>query len=1119
MLKRLSRAVGAAIAVTLAMALGVGTALAAPGPVPMQTFQKPTFDFPTSSITLPDVDGITWTIQMIEPTPAGEVVAYESGIHAFDVTASQGQRYSVVATRASDGQTQETTGWLPLILEPTAPDFRESDEFVRAPSHAGTKWYAMLPDGTEQELKALTWTNLSDVEGDFTIEVRPGDSSGKRVWLVGQTSWTHNWNADDFPEPAFNDVEGTVELPAKPGFTWTINDEPYEPGTHAFEVPERGGLPMTVVSARAADGATDSTLHTLPEVYEAPAPAFSQADRRVSVTPRWGMEWYLVTDDTDTKLAYGGQVVDVEGDFTIEVRSNSGGKQLLLVGQTSWDYNWSANVFPEPTFNYRDGSITFPEKDGYTWTLQPMKGNEYAGDKISYAPGPRDIAVPERGQRYEVVATRTSDGQTQAWRDWLPEVYTSPAPTFDNGELKVYTPGRWGTTWYAILANGEERKLNSNSWSLMFDQQGQPVTFEIRSNSNGQQLLLAGDTSWTHTWPARPDYDLSGGDEFNDEGISAQWIVSERDTPAKGKSVYKADNLTIGEEDGESVLKIRSRRHCVASLDEPLTDANGIPDGATGQATICPPGTVTTYSTGHMITEFIYDAPQRVEIRAKMPKPHVGQTLALWMHNDNKFCNSNADSPNADIGELDVLEVWDVDNTVASTHMACTDGKLRSFSVGTNAELREEWHTWAVEYDGYAIRYYFDGEQLGDRNNPAGGPIDVTAQRMGISQERFNRVMEDYAWRFIAGIHMPKDGGWAPWAPDDRPFPTQYDLIDYIRITPYDPANCAPTGPIGQEYAANPQLGEPLGCAQDAGVAGARMQRFENGTIYWSQATGAHAVVGRILDKYLASGGPAALGLPVDGELTGLRDGGASQRFQKVTMFWSLKTGAHWARGDILAKYAANGWETGSFGYPITDEICGIRNNGCYQKFQYGNTHVYWSPATGAHFIRGRIFDKYTENRWENGDFGYPTTDEICGIRNNGCYQKFQNGNTHVYWTPATDAHFIRGRIFDRYTQLGWENGAFGYPTTDEICGIRGGGCYQRFQHSNGHIYWHVTTGAWDVRGLIFNHYATLRWENGRLGYPTGPEQCRTLTGGTRECTQRYQHGTITWNSRTGTRS
>ena len=127
--------------------------------------------------------------------------------------------------------------------------------------------------------------------------------------------------------------------------------------------------------------------------------------------------------------------------------------------------------------------------------------------------------------------------------------------------------------------------------------------------------------------------------------------------------------------------------------------------------------------------------------------------------------------------------------------------------------------------------------------------------------------------------------------------------------------------------------------------------------------------------------------------------------------------------------------------------------------------------------------------------------------RRRGCRaQHFQGGS--IYLTAATGSHVIGGAIRDAWAAQGWQNGLLGYPTSDNICGLRNGGCGQLFQ--DGRIYWSPATGAFPVRGLIGNAWAAQGYEAGRLGYPTSPEV--RFRGYVR---QEYQGGTIQYNDST----
>jgi uncharacterized protein with LGFP repeats len=136
------------------------------------------------------------------------------------------------------------------------------------------------------------------------------------------------------------------------------------------------------------------------------------------------------------------------------------------------------------------------------------------------------------------------------------------------------------------------------------------------------------------------------------------------------------------------------------------------------------------------------------------------------------------------------------------------------------------------------------------------------------------------------------------------------------------------------------------------GVPGARMNTFQGGAIYWSPSTGARAVYGAIGAKYNSLGGAAAYGLPTsdeqiipDGQLIShirvsyFQDGRA--------IYWSAATGAHAVYGAIGARYVQLGGPTGLLGLPRTDEQSWSgAPGGRVSYFEHGA--IYWTPSLGA---------------------------------------------------------------------------------------------------------------------------------------------------------------------------
>lgn len=598
---------------------------------------------------------------------------------------------------------------------------------------------------------------------------------------------------------------------------------------------------------------------------------------------------------------------------------------------------------------------------------------------------------------------------------------------------------------------------------------------------------------------------LSEGDEFDGPGLNAQWQVSVN--TGKGKSIFRPENVTL-REDGH--LAIRSSRHCL-----PLNDA-GEPTEESSESNrtdeVCPAGTRTAYTSGRIDTPFNLGAPRSMEVRAKIDgatakdNGHYGITSTAWTHNQQPFCGENGEME-SDMVEMDTMEIWKLGMSHNSTHLNCREGKGKNIGDRINKRIPGKWHVWRMEFDGYAIRYFLDGEVV-LKEMPSKG---LTAEVAGMSQEEFSHDVLTHKYKMSIYTTANANGGWAPFVDDAERFETQTDLWDYVRWEEFDPKapGCAPAGEIATVAAATEGLGENWTCERDTEAMDARVQDFTGGRVYTTPQGGAVALTGPIWDKFNAVGGERALGAP-----TGQPRQVAGATVQDFTggMLVSSAAGTHLVKGEIGAKWLT---VADALGAPIGDELCGLAGGGCVQRFERETGHIYWSPSTGAHFTRGRIQAKYGDMGWENSNIGYPITDEICGIRDGGCFQRFQSENGHIYWSFRSDAHFVRGAIFSRYATMRWETGVFGYPITDERCGLRDRGCVQEFQGESGHIYWSPASGPWSVQGAIFSHYQRNAWERGRFGYPVGAEQCRDLPGA-RECVQGFQGGRITWNSRSG---
>ena len=130
---------------------------------------------------------------------------------------------------------------------------------------------------------------------------------------------------------------------------------------------------------------------------------------------------------------------------------------------------------------------------------------------------------------------------------------------------------------------------------------------------------------------------------------------------------------------------------------------------------------------------------------------------------------------------------------------------------------------------------------------------------------------------------------------------------------------------------------------------------------------------------------------------------------------------------DFLAKYGDHSYEQGFLRYPTTDEI--ILDDGVSRRQEFQGGRIYWNPVTWAHSIGGEILDKWLALGGETGSLGFPTSDETGTPDGVGRFNTFQFGS--IYWSPDAGAHAVFGPIEWFWVLAGREAGVYGYPIDD----------------------------------------------------------------------------------------
>jgi hypothetical protein len=168
-------------------------------------------------------------------------------------------------------------------------------------------------------------------------------------------------------------------------------------------------------------------------------------------------------------------------------------------------------------------------------------------------------------------------------------------------------------------------------------------------------------------------------------------------------------------------------------------------------------------------------------------------------------------------------------------------------------------------------------------------------------------------------------------------------------------------------------------------------------TVFWSPGTCAYEVNGLIRVKYRELGWEKSVcGFPITDELPTPNGIGRFNHFENCSIYWTPATGAHEVHGAIRDHWASLGWERSLCGFPITDELPTPDRIGRFNHFE--NCSIYWTPATGAHEVHGAIRDHWASMGWERSWLGYPISDELSTEDGGGRISQFQNG--YIIWYP-----------------------------------------------------------------------------------------------------------------------
>lgn len=317
--------------------------------------------------------------------------------------------------------------------------------------------------------------------------------------------------------------------------------------------------------------------------------------------------------------------------------------------------------------------------------------------------------------------------------------------------------------------------------------------------------------------------------------------------------------------------------------------------------------------------------------------------------------------------------------------------------------------------------------------NPAGVGLEILSR---LTTQTFLKRAEEAGLNVISKFRPSGVHSWEYWQFEmTQAWPY---IANALAIPEEDRgALCNPVGAIA-EATKDGALGTCVNDEYD--VPGGKAEDFRNGTAYWSPETGAQLLIGAINGRYNALGGPASwLGFPVTGELKTPDEKGRYVHFQNGSIYWTPELGAVEIPKDMFDLWGTRDYERGDLGYPVAaPQAVG---KGWVQQFEHG--YIVRTPDNKNFWLRGAIAKKYADMKFADSELGWPKSNE--NLIKGGAFQEFTNGN--IYWSPATDAKFIRyGAIFDAWGKKSYEQGVYGYPKAD-FAPIPAGGEIMEFQN------------------------------------------------------------------------
>ncbi|HYN68313.1 MAG TPA: hypothetical protein VES93_15620 [Ornithinibacter sp.] len=205
-----------------------------------------------------------------------------------------------------------------------------------------------------------------------------------------------------------------------------------------------------------------------------------------------------------------------------------------------------------------------------------------------------------------------------------------------------------------------------------------------------------------------------------------------------------------------------------------------------------------------------------------------------------------------------------------------------------------------------------------------------------------------------------------------------------------------------------------------------RYVSYQGGRIWYTSTTPAVALTMFVNDSWSRHGGPPTMGYPKAARVTGIRDNGWINVFEKGCIVDSASTTTQAVHGIRWTRWVAAGRESGVLGYPVKG-IEMLPNGAWIQRFQGGC--IVDSTQTTTRVVRDATWAAWQQLGREAGVLGFPNTEQVAD--GGGTVQRFQGGG--IWGRTGSPAWGVWGAVLTAWEAAGGATGGYGFPTAHVV--------------------------------------------------------------------------------------